>query len=185
MTSNALHKRFLMAGKLSKCNLRNATRTIFTELRQEELIQPDIKCRDRPFLAGANSPNFPEYISKDINKYFKGVKLSNANSNHRMKDIGHEFRKHIDSNIDKYSAFLLQGLPIKGVDDFQEMISGMNYSPVIYDAGTASRSVIADCLYTASDEPPEISIESHNEMSYLEKYPSKVNNRNRGICKSL
>jgi len=50
----------------------------------------------------------------------------------------------------------------------------MDYDSLIYDAGTVPRSVVADRLYTASDERPEISIESHNEMSYLETYPSKV-----------
>jgi len=104
-----------MAGKLSKWNLHYITRTIFTELRQEELTQPDIKCRDRPFLPGSDSPNFPEYIPKDINKYFKGVKLANTYSNHLIKDIGHEFRQYIDSNIEQHSAFLLQGLPFNSI----------------------------------------------------------------------
>jgi len=137
------------------------------------LTQPDIKCRDRPFLAGCSSPYFPEYVSKDVNKYFKGVKLWNTNTNHPIKDIGHKFQQCIDSNIDQHSAFLLQGLPFSVVNEFQELISGMDYDPLIYDAGTAARSVVADRLYTASDEPPEISIESHNEMSYLEAFPSR------------
>ena len=174
MAFNGLNRKIIFAGKFSKWNLHLTTRTIFTELHQEELTQPDIKCRNRPFLAGSNSPNFPEYVSKDVNKYFKGLKLLDTMSNHLIKDIGYKFREYIDSNIEQHSAFLLQGLPFNGVNEFQEFIAGMDYDPLIYDAGTSARSAVADRLYTSSDEPPEISIESHNEMSYLETFPSKV-----------
>ncbi|XP_066913813.1 dapdiamide synthesis protein DdaC-like [Clytia hemisphaerica] len=150
------------------------TRTIFTELEQKELNQPRIKCRNRPYLAGAKSDKFPEYISMSVNKYFSGIKLKDPKNTPHMKDIALEFRKHIDENLKTHSAFLLKGLPTNGVDEIQDFISGMEYKSFYYDAGNAARSSVGEYLYTASDEPKDVSIEPHNEMAYLETFPSKI-----------
>ena len=156
--------------------IKNAfqTRTIFTELEPTELNQPRIKCRNRPYLAGAKSDKFPEYISMSVNKYFSGVKLKDPKDAPHMKDIALEFRRHIDENLKKHSAFLLKGLPTKDVDNIQDFIAGMDYKSFYYDAGNAARSSVGEYLYTASDEPKDVSIEPHNEMAYLETFPSKV-----------
>ena len=148
--------------------------TIFTELLPAEISRPLIKCRDRPYLAGSKSKNFPEYLSDKVNPYFQGVKVNERSMSLPIQTIGEHLREFIDKNIENKSAFLLRGLPYEGIHGFQDLIRSMNYESLIYDAGIAARKDVAESLYTASDEPPEISIEAHNEMSYLEKYPSKV-----------
>lgn len=158
-------------------SIRQLQRTIFTELRPEELTQPVIQCRNRPFLAGGDSNKLPEYLSRDVNKYFTGIKVAESNSGRKattdVTEVGKEFRRYVDDNITNYSAFLLKG-GIENAEDFGSFVSGVGYKSYFYDAGTAARSTVGDYVYTASDEPPEISIESHNEMSYLEKQPTKV-----------
>ena len=44
-----------------------------------------------------------------------------------------------------------------------------------YEAGSGYREKVVEKVYTASDEPPEFSIEPHNEMSYLSIFPTRVN----------
>ena len=161
---------------LTKIRVGFQNRTIFTQLRQEEIHQPVIRCRDRPFLAGGDSEKLPEYLPREINKYFCGLKVDEEpHGKNNLKDIGKEFRRYIDENLNQYSAFLLKGgVPSASMEDFNKLISAIDYKPYFYDAGTAARSTVGDFLYTASDEPPEISIEPHNEMSYLETQPTKV-----------
>ena len=152
------------------------SRTIFTQLYPGEITQPLIKCRDRPFLAGGHSKKLPEYLPREVNQFFTGIKVEEGlQKETKVEDIGKEFRQYIDANIDRYSAFLLKGaLSVPTIEDFNKLISSIGYRSHFYDAGTAARSTVGDVLYTASDEPPEISIESHNEMSYLKNQPNKV-----------
>ena len=47
---------------------------------------------------------------------------------------------------------------------------------MIYKGGTAFREQVDKSAgtYTASDDPDDVTIDPHNEMSYSEVYPSKV-----------
>lgn len=166
--------RFGFSMKSGVINIR--ARTIFTQLQANEITQPLIKCRDRPFLAGGHSKKLPEYLPMEVNQYFCGIKVDERlRRDTTVEDVGKEFRRYIDANIHQYSAFLLKNVLSKpNVEDFNTLISSIGYQSHFYDAGTAARSTVGDVLYTASDEPPEISIESHNEMSYLKNQPNKV-----------
>ena len=43
-----------------------------------------------------------------------------------------------------------------------------------YRYGSAFRQPAIGDVYSASDEPKEVCIEPHNEMSYLKTFPAKV-----------
>ena len=45
---------------------------------------------------------------------------------------------------------------------------------MVYTNGSGFREPLNEFVYTASDEPAAFTIEPHNEMSYLDTFPSKV-----------
>ena len=47
---------------------------------------------------------------------------------------------------------------------------------MVYTNGSGFREPLNELVYTASDEPAVFTIEPHNEMSYLDTFPSKVYN---------
>lgn len=153
----------------------------FKELSKEEILRPLIQCRNRPFLAGGHSQNLPEFLNRNVNKYFKGIKLvspsslSPSLSNEDFASIGENIKGYVDQHLPNYSAFLIKGIPMTESLHFHKLIEGMDLKSIVYDAGNASRQNVGGYIYTASDEPKEVSIEPHNELSYLEdNYASKV-----------
>lgn len=152
----------------------------FRDLRKEEILRPVIQCRNRPFLAGGSSEKLPEYLPRTINKYFKGIAIENissrkASSEEDLFTIGKFVANYVNDGLSKYSAFLFKGIPMENPSHFNKLIEGMKLNTIIYDSGNASRHSEVGHVYTASDEPKEISIEPHNELSYRKtNYATKV-----------
>lgn len=149
---------------------------MFTEIQQ--LNQPEIKIRNRPYLPGSQSVNLPETISLKSSPFLKTVQFNYEHTKAdyslskiggKINDISEEFFRS-----QQYYAIHIRNLPIQTAKDFQEVMKHLNRKPMDYINGNGFREKLLDRVYTASDEPPEFSIEPHNEMSYLHDFPTKV-----------
>jgi len=59
------------------------------------------------------------------------------------------------------------------MDDFRSFIQGLDYK--FFEHGvTGYRTQLGANVYTASDDPPEVTMEPHNEVSYSAVFPKKV-----------
>jgi len=81
----------------------------------------------------------------------------------------------IEDNFPYSPAILFRNLPAKTAEDFS-IIAQTVQMQFNYDGGTGNRTFIdKDCgVTTASEDPDEFTIQTHNEMSYAAVYPSKV-----------
>ena len=59
------------------------------------------------------------------------------------------------------------------MEDFKYFIQGLDYK--FFEHGvTGYRTPLGEHVYTASDDPPEVTMEPHNEVSYSPVFPKKV-----------
>ena len=147
----------------------------FTELTSVEDQQPTIKCRNRKFLAGSTSLNLPETVPKYLHENFKGISINQQNIED-LSEVGRKLHPIIEDYINQsYTAILIKDLPIKEANDFNAFVKGFLYEPMSYEAGNGYRENVVEKVYTSSEEPPEFTIEPHNEMTYLATFPRRVN----------
>lgn len=147
-------------------------RQIFTEIKYDELLPPTIKCRNVQFLPGSESKIFPEFLSKKANSLFHAIKIE------KNKDLTKEstqlLRGYLDDALKEYAAVLIKGLPISETHHFHEFTKQLEFKDMTYASGSGFREQIVSNIYGASDDPAEYTIEPHNEMSVLDKAPSKI-----------
>ena len=69
------------------------------------------------------------------------------------------------------------------MEDFKSFLSNLGYR--FFEHGvTGYRTPLGDHVYTASDDPPEVTMEPHNECSYSPFFPKKVHVKvSRGFIK--
>ena len=150
----------------------SAIRTLFTEISNKTLPKPLIKIRNGNFLPGAPSSNMPEYIQNFDSPYLKTAKVEKRYS--QLTDVGKDVQEYVEANINQYSALLIKHLPYKTVEDVSEICNGFTFDQMTYESGSGYRDKLAKNVYSASEEPENFTIEPHNEMAYLENYPTKV-----------
>lgn len=69
--------------------------------------------------------------------------------------------------------FFHRNLPLQNMDDFRSFIHGLGFK--FFEHGvTGYRTPLGSHVYTASDDPPEVTMEPHNECSYSPLVPRKV-----------
>ena len=144
----------------------------FTKINLNEL-QPDhkSKIRDRKYLASSYSPNMPQLLNYDHHPMMDCVQYIGEPS---LEHFAKVFRNYIDANLADYSAILCKNTPVRDDKDFSMVMKLTKLTQMEYISGNASRDRIVDDIYEASNEPPELSIDAHNEMAYLTTFPSKV-----------
>ena len=131
------------------------------------------KLKGREFLAGSLEEGMPEYLNHLPNKNLLVVRC-NLNNNVTLSEIATEFRSYIDVNLSQYSAILFKKLPLREESDFNSLMKHTGYKSIAYIAGNASRAKLIGEVYETSNEPANLSIEPHNEMSYHVTFPRKV-----------
>ena len=148
---------------------------MYTEVESLANQQPEIQCRNRKYLVGSSSKNFPKTVPIYTHREFKGIAIAEACKEKQIQEIGANIRPSLDAIFEENkSCILIKNLPIKEARDFNDFVKGLDYAPMSYDSGVGFRTEVESLLYSASDEPPEYSIELHNEMVYLSSFPAKV-----------
>ena len=160
---------------IKQAKRRMASEQLSVEILSINQQQPTIQCQNRKFLAGSSSKNFPITLPKFVHKDFTAIKITDKHQGEDIKSLGAAIRPTLDSMFQaNKSAVLIKDLPITVGKDFHDFVEGCAYEAMTYESGSGFRAAVDDLVYTASDEPPPFSIEPHNEMSYLSKFPQKV-----------
>ena len=110
--------------------------------------------------------------SNQVNKSNTSTNITNTdnnnnNNNNNNNSNGIDFTTTVN-------ALLIKNLPITSAGDFHDFLAGCGYEKMVYTNGSGFREPLNEFVYTASDEPAAFTIEPHNEMSYLDTFPSKV-----------
>ena len=117
------------------------------------------------------SENYPEYLSNNCKHGFKASRAPNGVG---LYEAGKKLRKFLDENWNEFQAILVKSLPINTSGDFSEFGKTLGYPQMTYRYGNGNRQTVIGDTFSGSDEPNEYSLEPHNEMSYLNAFPSKV-----------
>lgn len=128
----------------------------------------------KPFLPGSTGRGFPEVLSPPTETFPHAVKIKDPHL-HPFSKLVDVCRRYITDNLYRYGAVLLRNLPLKTTNDFASLCQGLGFQAMRYEAGTVERKRVDDSdTYTATDEPPEVVIDFHNEMAYSPAYAAKV-----------
>ncbi|XP_070568316.1 dapdiamide synthesis protein DdaC-like [Ptychodera flava] len=131
----------------------------------------------RKWLPGALSAGskYPTYVASPRDNFPALYTVNSPSTGSTpIGDFAKDAREIIEGDLHIYGAILFRGLPLQGGDDFSMFVRSMDYSLIGYEGGTAVRHKVAADVLTASNDPPEYSIEPHNEMAYSDHYPMKV-----------
>ncbi len=148
-----------------------------THLISAPALQPPtalVQLANRPFLAGSTHAAMPAAISQPPTATFPLVLQPKAGLDISIAQWAADARTWIDDALHEHGAMLLRGLPLASADDFTHFIEGLGAETLGYAGGIALRDAVTSKVMTASYEPPEVSMEPHNEMAYTRVYPSKV-----------
>jgi hypothetical protein len=128
----------------------------------------------RKHLAGADSPNFPATL-KPFQFDFPHVLYHPPISGNDLKTVGSQFKRGLLSAVEEYKAVLIRGLPVKTGEDFALFYSGLELKSMAYLGGVSKgRDSVKGDVFLSSRDPPEFTIEPHQEMSYSKNYPDLV-----------
>ncbi|KAJ7374073.1 hypothetical protein OS493_009404 [Desmophyllum pertusum] len=149
--------------------------SIFETIPREELVTKfKSRLRDRPFLPGSTGGGFPEFLAEPRDSFPHGVRVHNRNQS-SLAELTEKCMEYMEENIAHSPAILFRDLPAKTTEDFITIAktSQMNRS---YIGGTGYRTLLDEesGVATGTDDPPELTAEPHNEMSYIPNFPAKV-----------
>lgn len=136
-----------------------------------------VQLAGRKFLPGSEGPNFPKYLQPPRADFPFHVSSENVGVTNSMTaaECAKAVVADFQSTLHKYGAILYRGFPIKNWTDFSAFFSELgSFRSMPYIGGAAPRKQVGDKVYTASDEPPEICIELHNEMAYMHIWPKLI-----------
>ena len=140
---------------------------------------PKVKSRlkDRPYMVGSTGGGFPEFLGEPTESFPHGVFVNNPHQA-SLAELTAKCMEYVEENITDNPAILFRNLPAQSSQDFSVIAQGIPWKRLTYEGGASFRTKIDDNVgtYTANNDPDEISIDPHNEMSYTQVYPSKVSN---------
>ena len=157
-------------------HVRQSTTNIFEPMPREELVTKfKSRLRDREFTPGSSDGGFPEFLAEPRDSFPLGVRVQNPN-HAPLAELTARCIKFVEENHPSSPAILFRGLPAKTADDFATIAKEIPWKPLVYEGGSAFRTQVDKQAktYTASEDPMEVTIDMHNEMSYLGHYPQKV-----------
>ena len=154
----------------------NPTTRIFQPLPREELVTKfKSRLKDRPFTVGSTGEGFPEFLGEPRESFPHGLRVINPHQS-SLGGLTAKCMKYVKENHAQHRAILFRDLPAETAQDFSTIAKAIPWKGMTYEGGTAFRQNIDKNVgtYTANDDPDDVTIDPHNEMSYTEVYPSKV-----------
>ncbi|XP_064622869.1 uncharacterized protein LOC135485070 [Lineus longissimus] len=125
----------------------------------------------RKHLAGSESPTFPVSLRPfqfDLPHALHHPPVVKAD----LKKTGSQFKNRLLAAVDKHGAVLIRGLPLKTGEEFAQFYSGFDLKSMEYVGGVSKgRDPVKGDVFLSSRDPPNFTIEPHQEMSYNESYP--------------
>lgn len=152
-------------------------RSLFQPLPREELVTKfKSRLKDRPFTLGSTGEGFPEFLAEPRESLPHGVLVSNLNQA-SLTELTAKCMEYVEENHSHSPAILFRNLPAQTAQDFSAIAKGIPWKGLTYEGGASFREQIDKSVgtYTANDDPDEITIDPHNELTYSNFHPSKVN----------
>ena len=167
----------IICGYSTQQSQENATiRGVFQPLRREELVTKfKSRLKDRPFTVGSTGEGFPEFLGEPRESFPHGVRVINLHQSSLSK-LTAKCMEYVEENYAQHPAILFRGLPAETAQDFSTIAKEIPWKGMSYKGGTAFRQQVDNIVgtYTANDDPDDVTIDPHDEMSYTDVYPSKV-----------
>jgi len=151
-------------------------RTILQPLSREELITKfKSRLKDRPFTVGSTGEGFPEFLGEPRESLPHGLRVINPHQS-SLAELTAKCMEYVEENHAEHPAILFRGLPAETAQDFTTITKAIPWKGMDYRSGASFRQKIDKSAgtYTANDDPDDLSIDPHNEMSYNKVYPTKV-----------
>lgn len=152
------------------------TRGIFQLLPREELVTKfKSRLKDRPFTIGSTSEGFPEFLGEPRESFPHGVRVVNPHQS-SLAQLTAKCMEYVEENHAIHPAILFRGLPAETAQHFAIIGKGIPWKGMTTDGGASFRRKIDKSVgtYTANDDPDDLAIDPHNELSYVRVFPSKV-----------
>ncbi len=136
-----------------------------------------VRIANRPFLPGSDHPAMPATLAHPATDTFPLVLCPASDAlTARMppETWAADVASWTDSVLHEVGAILVRGLPLATAADLARFVTGLGYDTMGYESGTGVRHEVEANVMTASDDPPDYTIEPHNEMAFARVYPSKL-----------
>ena len=154
----------------------STTRNVFQPLPREELVTRfKSRLKDRPFTVGSTGEGFPEFLGEPRESFPHGLRVINSHQS-SLAELTTKCMEYVEENHAQHPAILFRDLPAETAQDFATIAKGIPWKGMTTEGGASFRQKIDKSAgtYTANDDPDDLAIDLHNEMSYLKLYPSKV-----------
>jgi hypothetical protein len=155
----------------------DASRKLLNFVRFAQPRRNLVEIANRKFLPGSYSATFPKHLNEPRENFpvVVSAKDVGVTDSATVSECAQICKDNFQDTLNKYGAILFRGFPIKGHQDFSDFFNGLGkFNSMEYIGGAAPRIQVGKDTYTASDEPPEITIEGHNEMAYMHTWPDVV-----------
>jgi len=83
-------------------------------------------------------------------------------------------REEVEARLLKHGAVLFRGFGIGGQDVLRRAVEAFGAPQLSYVDGNSPRQKLGSGVYTSTEYPPEFFISLHNELSYSNRWPSRV-----------
>ena len=83
-------------------------------------------------------------------------------------------RSRFESDLLRCGGVLFRGFQIGSAEAFQTIVERLGANLLNYVVGNSPRTKVSDKVYTSTEYPATESIPLHNELSYLQQWPSKL-----------
>ena len=167
----------IICGYSTQQSQENATiRGVFQPLRREELVTKfKSRLKDRPFTIGSTGEGFPEFLGEPRESFPHGVQVINLHQS-SLAQLTAKCMEYVEENHAQHPAILFRGLPAETAQDFATISKGIPWKGMTNEGGASYRQKIDKSVetYTANDDPEDLSMDPHNELSYAKVFPSKV-----------
>jgi alpha-ketoglutarate-dependent taurine dioxygenase len=87
------------------------------------------------------------------------------------------YREHeelIDQELAQRGAILFRGFGVDQQEIFEKLVRSLPGQMLDYVDGNSPRKKLASGVYTSTEYPPQYFISMHNELSYSERWPSRL-----------
>lgn len=139
-----------------------------------------VQIQGREFLPCSENPNLPKVLdgARDGFPYCYDA-VSNA-EDFTIQEWADACRITMDEDLHKYGAVVFRGLPMKNPEEFGQWMRGLNWRTMgekealkCMFARSMSSKNVNEMVRTASDDPPEYTIEPHSEYHTV-GFPAKI-----------
>ncbi|XP_064629153.1 uncharacterized protein LOC135488461 [Lineus longissimus] len=133
-----------------------------------------VQVAGRRHLPGSRNKKFPKHLQPWDQHFPHRLQVEDKIQSEDVSSFASRLRPKLDGLLHTHGAVLLKGLPIQSVEDFSCFYTGLGYELMTYVGGSGFRHSVAPNVFTGSVDPPEYTVEPHNEMAYLPYWPHLI-----------